>query len=75
MRNLLSAYAKTEAQISCAVTAQLISAFVFATQVVQSFDFLNPKFQASSYTARLVSDMVGNSEDWFSGHEAQWMPD
>ena len=27
------AYMKTKAQISCAVTAQLISAFVFATQV------------------------------------------
>ena len=27
--NLLFAYAKTKAQISCAVTAQLISAFVF----------------------------------------------
>ena len=29
--NLLFAYAKTKAQISCTVTAQLISAFVFAT--------------------------------------------
>ena len=29
--NLLFVYAKTKAQISCAVTAQLISAFVFAT--------------------------------------------
>ena len=28
---LLFEYAKTKAQISCAVTAQLISAFVFAT--------------------------------------------
>ena len=27
--NLLFAYAKTKAQISCAVTAQLINAFVF----------------------------------------------
>ena len=42
-------YAKTKAQISCAVTAQLISAFVFATQIVQSFFFLNTKYQASSY--------------------------
>ena len=42
------AYAKTKAQISCAVTAQLISAFVFATQVVQSSFYLNPKSQASS---------------------------
>ena len=28
-----------------AVTAKLISAFVFATQIVQSLFFLNPKFQ------------------------------
>ena len=42
------AYAKPKAQISCAVTAQLISAFVFATGIVQSLVFLNPKFQASS---------------------------
>ena len=29
--NLLFAYAKTKAQIRCTLTAQLISAFVFAT--------------------------------------------
>ena len=39
---------KTKLQISCAVTAQLFSAFVFATQVVQFLFFLNPKFQVSS---------------------------
>ena len=42
------AYAKTEAQISCVVTAQLISTFVFATQIVQFLFFLNPESQASS---------------------------
>ena len=48
------AYAKTKRQIrcavnSCAVTAQLISIFVFATQIVQSLFFLlNPKCQVSS---------------------------
>ena len=31
------------------VSVKLISAFVFATQIVQSIYFLNPKFQASSY--------------------------
>ena len=36
-------YAKTKAQISCAVT----SAFVFTTLAEQSLFFLNPKFQAS----------------------------
>ena len=39
--------AKTKAQISFAVTAKLISAFVFSTQIVQFLFFLNPKFQTS----------------------------
>ena len=43
------AYAKTKTQISFVVTAKLISAFVFATKMVQSLYFLNTKFQASSY--------------------------
>ena len=34
-------------QIICVVTAQLISIFIFATQIGQSLFFLNPKFQAS----------------------------
>ena len=34
---------KTKAHISCEVTAQLISAFGFATLLVQTFYFLNPK--------------------------------
>ena len=34
MRKLIFDYAKTKAQISCAVTAQLISAFVFADRTV-----------------------------------------
>ena len=38
------AHVKTKSQISCAVNAQLISAFVFATWIVQ----LNAKLQASS---------------------------
>ena len=42
------AYAKTKAQISFAVTAKLISAFVFATRIVQFLFYVNPKFQASS---------------------------
>ena len=44
-----STNAKTKTQISCAVTAQLISAFVFATRIAQSFQSLSPKFQAYSY--------------------------
>ena len=35
--------------------AKLISAFVFATYIVQSLYFLNPKFQASSYLLWLYS--------------------
>ena len=42
-------------QISYAVTAKLISAFVFATQIVQSLYCLNPKFQASSHLLWLHS--------------------
>ena len=38
---------KPKAQTSFAVTAKLISAFVFATRIVQ-FLLVNPKFQASS---------------------------
>ena len=37
------------------ITAKLISTFVFATQIVQSLYFLNPKFQASSHLLRLYS--------------------
>ena len=48
VRKPFFAYAKTKTQISFAVTAKLISAFVFATRIVQSLYFLNPKFQASS---------------------------
>ena len=37
------------------MTAKLISAFVFATQIVQSLYFLNLEFQASSYLLWLYS--------------------
>ena len=47
MRKPDFAYAKTKAQISFAVTAKLISAFVFATRIVHFLFLLNPKFQAS----------------------------
>ena len=46
---------KTKTQISFAVTARLISTFVFATRIVQSLYFLNPKFQASSTLLELYS--------------------
>ena len=37
------------------VTAQLISAFVFAIRIVQSLYYLNPKFQAFSHLVWLYS--------------------
>ena len=42
-------------QISFAVTAKLISAFVFATRILQSLFFLNPKCQATSHLLGLYS--------------------
>ena len=70
--NRTFAYAKTKAQISCAVTAQLISTFVFATRIAQPLFFLNPKFQASSSFLCLYSLVcvgpVRKPHCWFS-HE------
>ena len=54
-KTVFFAYAKTKTQISFAVTAKLISTFVFATRIVQSLYFLNPKFQASSHLLGLYS--------------------
>ena len=49
-------------------SALLISAFVFATRIVQSLYLINLKFQASSSLLWLwfVWDLVGNPEDRFS---------
>ena len=55
MRKPIFAYAKTKTQISCAVTAKLISTFVFATRIVQFLFYLNPKFQVSGHLLRLYS--------------------
>ena len=54
-------FAKTKTQISCAVTAQLISAFVFAIRIVQFLYYLNPKFQASSHLLWLYSPICVGS--------------
>ena len=48
-RHEKTAYAKRKTQIGFAVTAKLISAFVFAIRIVQSLSYLKSKFQASSY--------------------------
>ena len=68
------AYAKTKTQISFAVTAKLISAFVFTTYLEQFLFFLNRNLKPlaifCSCTAWFVSDQVGNPEDRFSHNEA-----
>ena len=57
---------KTKVLIRFAVTVQLISAFVFSTQIVQSLCFLNLKFKAFNDPLWLYkSDLVGKSEDRF----------
>ena len=40
---------ETKGADQLAVTAKLISAFVFATRIVQFLYFLNPKFPASTH--------------------------
>ena len=58
---------------SASVTAKLISAFVFATRIVQFLFYFNPKIQASSYFLCLYRPVcvgpVRKPHCWFS-HEA-----
>ena len=76
--NQQSALAKTKTQISFAVTTKLISAYVFATRIVQFLFYLNPKFQASScflcclYRPVCVRP-VRKPHCWFSHEAAQIM--
>ena len=66
---------ETKTQISFTVTAKLISAFVFATRIVQSLFYLNPKFQASSSFLCLYRSVcvgpVRKPHCWFSHEAAQ----
>ena len=55
MRKPAFSYAKTKTQISFAVTAKLISAFVLATRIEQFLYFIYTKFQASSHLVLLYS--------------------
>ena len=75
MENQQFAYVKTKAHISFAVTSKLISAFVFATQKVQSLYFLNTKFHASSCLLLLCSPVSvrpgQKPQRWFSNEAAQ----
>ena len=61
-------YAKRKMQISWAVTARLISAFVFAKLIVQSIFFPNFKPLSISFgcTYRFVLDQVRNPENKWS---------
>ena len=56
-------------------SVKLISAFVFATQIVQPLYFLNTKLQASSHIQGLYSPVCAGPgwklERWFSHNEAQ----
>ena len=58
-KNQRFVYAKTKAQISCVVTAQLICAFVFVTHIVLFRFYLYTKFQASSFMLSLYSLVCG----------------
>ena len=67
MRKPDFAYAKTKAQISCAVTAQLISDFAFATRIA---NFKVLAFLCDC-TDRFMLDLVVKPEDHFSRVTAQ----
>ena len=65
MRKPAFLHMRKQTHISFTVTAKLISAFVFATRILQSLYFLNPKFQASIHLW-----LYRNPEDRFSHNEA-----
>ena len=69
-------YAKTKMQISCAVTAQLISIFVFPHTDFH-LKFRNFKFLAFffDFKGQFVSDLNGNFEDCFSRDAAEMIKD
>ena len=54
-------YAKPKAQISCAVTAQLISTVVFVTLILQFLSYLIPKFKDNPASVAVQS---GLSQTW-----------
>ena len=68
---------RKQTQNSCAVTAQLISAFVFTIYTDISFPFL-PIFKILSLvflcdcTCRFVSELIGNQVCWFSQAEGSF---
>ena len=75
MRKPAFLHMRKQRRRSASRTAKLISAFVFATGIVQSLYFLNPNFQASSHLQWIYSLVcVGpgrKAEDWFIHNESQ----
>ena len=57
---MLFSYVKTKAKISCAVTARLISAFVFAVWIVESIYFPNVQFLLSDNDISRISSTSFN---------------
>ena len=62
--NQIFAYAKSKTPISCAITAQPISIFVFTSWIVQSLFFLYKKFLV--FFSNAVSDLIGSPKGPFS---------
>ena len=69
-KNIVFTFSKTKMQISCAVTAQLISVFVFASWIEDSSSSLMRNFKLivifCDCTGWFVLSLVGNPEDRFS---------
>ena len=71
--NQCFASVKTKAQIGCALTVQLISTFIFASQMVQSLFFQNSNLQAFSHPPRLYNPVfVKNHKGWFCRDSIYW---
>ena len=74
IRCLFKQMREQKVNISCVVTVQLISAFVFATQCNLSFSLIRnfkPLYICYSCTALFVYDLVGNLGERFSNDAAQ----
>ena len=68
---------ENKVQISFAVTAKLISAFVFATQIVQSLSSYIQNFKLLACfcdcTAQFVTDLEGTQIDGFLTHRLKYL--
>ena len=74
MRKPAFCICENKTQISFAVTAKLISTFVFATWIVQFLYFLNPKFQASRRLLWLYSPVCVGPGSSFVSSEDSYQP-